>query len=383
MPRAAYNPDEQQPAPPYKASPLPKLITIGVILFVAMILVFFNVDYVKIHGNELGIKETWTEGVVNQVYPPKYYLLGPGSKMYAYDASVQVYEMKGENAYKVQSSEGQDMTIALNLRWRIDPAKLVDIHKTVRTEIPDKLIRPTVMRVVKDEATRLRAIDAYSGEGLVKLQAAIQSDLTGAGNEGQELAKRGIIVENFVIEHIELDPNYIAEIKLKQIATQRQLRLVEEQKAADADALVAKAKAQSDLNKQVVEAQRDKEVTVLTAEAANEKIILAAKAEQQKLILEAEGNKEKMILEAAGTLAKGQAEAQAKKLLLEAWAVPGAESFVKVEIAKSLADGFKNIQGYLPGNISINTLSGNFMEALSTITQSVPPNKPQPVGVKQ
>lgn len=355
-----------------------KLIVIGVVAVIALVVSLTLINIETIHGNELGIKETWGEGVVNEVLQPKTYFLFPGysQTVIPYDASSQIFVMndkkhdeKGEgranDAYLVQSSEGQDMTISMNLRWRIDPKRLVDIHKTVRKSIEEKLIRPVLMRVVKDEATKGTAIVNYSGAGLVALQAAIQRFLI---STNCELHDRGVIVENFVIEEIKLDPKYIDEIKQKQIATQRQLKAIEEQKAAEAEALVAKSKAQADLNKVVVEAERDKQVVVLKAEAENEKQILAAKAEQQKLILEAQGQMQASFSKAEGTLAMGKAEATAKELLLKAWAVPGAESFIKVEVAKSVAEGFKNIQGYLPGDLKISTLSTTFIDAIEAIT---------------
>lgn len=266
------------------------LIKWGIGIAVATIVALVSIKIVTISGNQLGIKETWSGGVEDVVMQPKTYFLIPGwsQDVYKYDASSQVFVMndkpdnqeKGEgrskDAYLVQSQEGQDMKISMNLRWRIDPKKLRDIHMTVRDAIEDKVIRPVIMRVVKDAATQMKAIDAYSGEGLVRLQAEIQSSLLGAGN-GKELHERGIIVENFVIEHIELDAKYIEEIKQKQIATQRSLRAVEEQRAADAEALVAKAKAQADYNKQVVESERDAKVKVIAAQAANESAVLAAK----------------------------------------------------------------------------------------------------------
>lgn len=363
-------------------NPLMKLIVVGVVFLILVIGFFLCFDITTIKGNELGVKETWSSGVVNEVYQPKMYFLMPGETLFPYDASSQVFVMndkpvqhekaaagREKDAYKVQSSEGQDMTISLNLRWRINPAKLVEIHKTVRNDIEEKLIRPVVMRVVKDEATRMKAIDAYSGEGLVKLQTSIQTSLTGSG-EGAELKERGVIVENFVIEHIELDPKYIEEIKGKQIATQQTLRAAEEQKAAEAKALVAKAEAQADFNKKVVEAERDAKVMVTSAQAENEKAIIAAKAEQQKLTLEAEGKKQAMIAVAEGTLAQGKAEAAAKELMLKAWAVPGADAFVKVEVSKNLATGFGNIKGYLPSDMKVNLLTDNFVKAVDTMTGS-------------
>jgi regulator of protease activity HflC (stomatin/prohibitin superfamily) len=370
-----------------------KLIVSGIFLVIALVLTLTAVKIVTIQGNQLGVKETWGNGVEANILQPKTYFLFPGwsQTVIKYDASSQVFVMndkamheeksaagREKDAYLVQSQEGQDMKISLNLRWRLDPAKLVSIHKTVRNSTEEKIIRPVVMRVVKDEATKMKAIDAYSGEGLVRLQSNIQAALTGAG-EGAELHERGIIVENFVIEHIELDPKYIEEIKGKQIASQRSLRAVEEQKAAEAEALVAKSKAQADLNKAVVEAQRDKEVVVLKAQAAQEQQVLAAKGQQQqltieaegakaKLIAEAEGKKQAMIATAEGTLAMGKAEANARELMLKAYDVKGADAWVRVEVAKSVAAAFQNIKGYLPSDMKVNLLTDNFGKSVDALT---------------
>jgi len=284
-----------------------------------------------------------------------------------------------QDSYLVQSQEGQDMRISMNLRWRLDPAKLVSIHKTVREDIEEKLIRPTILRVVKDEATQMKAIDAYSGEGLVKLQASIQAALAGKdAGEGKELSDRGVIVENFVIEHIALDPKYVEEIVKKQIAVQSQLRAVEEQKANEADALVAKAKAQADLNTQVVAADRDAQIVVIKAKAAAEQVTvaataaasqvtIAAEAQKKQAELEGEGQRLGMTAKADGILAVGRAEAQAKQLMIDSYKAAGPDAYAKIQIAQSLADGTKGIQGYLPNNFNPTIISVNFTEAIETI----------------
>ena len=192
---------------------------------------------------------------------------------------------------------------------------------------------------------------------------SIQKALQGEG-EGAELKNRGIIVENFVIEHIALDPKYIDEIKGKQIATQKSLRAVEEQKAAEAQALVAKSLAQADFNTKVVEAERQKKETIIRAEGEKEKAITQATAEQQKLILEAEGTKTSQIAIAEGVIAMGKATAEAQKLKLSAYAVPGAEAFTRIEISKNMATAFSGIKGYLPNDMKINVLAENFAKAL-------------------
>lgn len=359
----------------------PRLIKVAVIGLILMIVGFFCVSFTSIKGNEMGIKETWAGGVEDRVYQPgmQWRIPAWSQKIYKYDMSVQTFMMKDPTgnrdqddeidapAYKVPSMEGQDMTLAINIRWRLDPLKLVAFHKTVRFEPENKLIAPVAMRVIRDEATKRRAIDAYSGEGLVSLQQAIQQDLIAH----PELREAGIIVENFVIEHNELDPNYIAEIKGKQIATQRQLRAIEEQKAAEADALVAKAKAQADANTQIVGAERAKAVTILNAQASNEQAIIAARAEQQKRVLEAEGKRDADIAEAKGILAKGEAQAAANKLLMQSYATAGSEMYTRIEIAKQIGPAFSGIKGFLPADMKINLLTGNFVDSVEQMMKTV------------
>src|SRR5690606_21672839 len=125
---------------------------------------------------------------------------------FKYDMSSQVFVMNdaaqatyGEgrtrDSYLVQSSEGQDMRISLNVRWRRDPAYVVEQHKTVRDNVEEKILRPEIMRVVKDSATTRTALMAYAGEGLVQLQSEISNALM---SPDADLRKRGVIVENFV-----------------------------------------------------------------------------------------------------------------------------------------------------------------------------------------
>ncbi len=354
----------------YSGGSSTKLIAIAIAIVVSIIIGLLSIRWETVNGNELGVKETFNGGVLPDVLQPRTYRLWRGFEdIIAYDMSSQIYNL---DDYRVQSVEGQDLTMKISLRWRIDPAQLIQVHKTLRTEIGKKVIEPTLMRVTKDEATKLRATDAYSGEGLVRLQSVLQNDLV---NPTNELRGRGVIVETFVIKHIDLDPKYIDEIKKKQIATQRQLRAVEEQKAAEAEALVAKSTAQADLNKAVVEAQRDKEVAVLKAEAEQKKTVLAAEADQQKAILAAKGEQQKSTLEAEGKMqaaiseakgieALGKANAEAQKLKLQAYDVKGADAYVTIEVAKHVASGMQNIKGFLPANMSVNVIGNDITKTI-------------------
>ena len=383
------------------------LVVVGVIIAAIISVSILMVEIVTVEGNEIGVLETWAKGVEEEPKLPKTYVLIPGfmKRIFVYDVSSQVFVMndaservaKGrrQDSYLVQSSEGQDMRISLNVQWRIDPKKVVLIHKTVRQNIEEKILRPGIMRIVKDAATTRAAIEAYSGMGLVQLQSEIFDRMAAVDSE---LRTRGVIVENFVVEGIGLDNDYVGQIKAKQVAIQRELRAKEETTAAQAEALRAKAEAQADFEKQVVEAKRDKQVGVLDAEKQAEQEVLKATAEAQKVVLAAEasarqvelaaeaqrkqtvlraqGEKEAGELRSQAILAIGAAEAQATKLKLSAYAVEGAGAFIKIEVAKQMAEGFKNIRGYLPQDMKINLLSESFLDAVRQATSPADTSNP-------
>jgi regulator of protease activity HflC (stomatin/prohibitin superfamily) len=374
-----------------------KLIVAAVCGFLAMVAMVAMFDIVPIKGNEIGVKETWFGGVEKDPLPPKTYFVLPWERIQVYSTSVNVFVMnnkedgevnKGrkQDSYLVQSQDSQDMHLSLQVQWRIDPLHVVDIHKTVgppRDEddhrIEERVLRPILLLVTKNHATVMDAITAYSGEGLVKLQQDIEKDLNRADGE---LRQRGIFVDNFVIEHIKLDNAYVSEITARQVAIQREKRAVQEEKAALADAKKAKAVAGADYEKAVVEAERDKAVKVLAAEASNEQSILAAKAEAQKTILAAEAEAKRTVLAAQAEkdsgelkgqaiLAVGKAQAESEKLKFSAFSASGAETYARIEVAKSMAQAFGNIKGYLPENMQVITLGDSFLKAVENVVAPV------------
>lgn len=366
-----------------------KLIALGVFLLVSFIGLLLIVKIHTVGGNQIGVLETWSQGVVEQPLQPKTYFWIPGfnKRAYNYAISQQVYVMNdrddgtefGEgrkgDSYLVQSAEGQDMKISSSTQWRRDPSMIIELHKTVKDNVEERILRPELMRVIKDEATTRSALQAYSGEGLVELQRDILAKLR---DPESELRKRGIIVDNFVIENIGLDPKYREQITARQVAVQSRLRAIEETRAAEAEADKAKAVAQADFERSVVEARRDKEVGVLSAQKLAEQRVLAAQAsakevelaseaEKNRNVLIAEGEKLAGVLRAEAILALGTAEAEATALKLNAYSSTGSEAFVKIEVAKSMAEAFQNIKGYLPESMSVNLLTEQYTKGVSLL----------------
>lgn len=383
-----------------------KAIASIVIVLILVVAGFAIFDLETIGGSEIGVRETMSGVDSDSLGPGVYSRNRVTTTIYRYDMTSQVFVMndtppgsggseKGRDydPYLVQSADQQDMHINLSVRWRYDPTKVVDIHKGYHSHvesppglIEERLLRNSVQLIVKNHATKMKAADAYSGEGLVRLQTEIEQDLAATNGE---LREKGVIVENFVIEKIALDPNYVAEIKARQIAQQKKLRADEETKAAEADALKARAVAQADLNRAVVEAQRDKEVaklkaeqvaaaTLTAAEAQKQQTILAAEADASRLKIASEAEKAAAENRAAAILAEGRAKAEAQKLLYAAYEGVGGQTFAQIEVSRNMGTAFQNFNGFLPQNMNFTSLSGDFMGAIRTALGQPParPNAP-------
>ncbi len=350
------------------------LITFIVVVLLAGLSML--VGFKTIAGDEVAVKETWSEGVLDEVFGPKTYILFPAftQKMYPYKISQEVYVMnddpndyaegRDKDSYLVQSSDQQDMRISLAIQWRRDPLKIVELHKTVRDNIEERVLRPELQRIVKDKATVRTALEAYSGAGLVTLQNDILAALR---DPKGELAKRGVIVDNFVIQHIGLDPTYVKEITERQVAIQARLKNIEQTKAAEAAAEKAKAEAKANYERMVVEADRDKQVGILSAEKEAEQQVLSAEASKKRTVLNAEAEKEAGELRAKAIVAVGNAEAEAIRQKMLAYSSAGSENYVKMEVAKSMEKAYQNISGYLPSDMNIMLLSDKYQGAVNLL----------------
>jgi len=118
------------------------------------------------------------------------------------------------------------------------------------------------------------------------------------------------------------------------------------------------------------------EQEVLAAQANAKKVEFAAQADKIKTVLAAEAKRDAGELTAQAILAIGTAEAEATRLKLSAYATPGTDAFVHIEVAKHMADAFKNISGYLPQDMKVNLLSESFLDAVRQVTS--PAGQPDP-----
>lgn len=375
------------------------LTVAGLLVIVALVglvaLMLFGVNFRTVEGNEIGVKETWAEGVIDTPLTPKTYVLFPAfnQKVYTYPTSGQVFVMNDKDdkaepfaqgrhsdALLVTSLDNQKVSFHVTVTWRIDPKHVVNLHKNYRDNIEERLIRPEIVNAVAVRATLQTAIDLYSGPKLNALREAVTNELRSADGK---LATSGVVVDRFVIEKPKLNPEYEKVIEARQLAIAQESQAREQKKTNEAIAEAAKAaalkqqfeevvKADTAAKKAVIETKAEADNNVTRQQAVAQVLVINAKAEAEKQVALSEAAKQAEINRAVGIEAIGKAEAEAKKLGLSAFAVPGAESFVKVEVAKNLGIAFQNVKGYLPANVNYSTVGADFSKAVNVLVGETP-----------
>jgi regulator of protease activity HflC (stomatin/prohibitin superfamily) len=340
---------------------LARAAAIVVVVLVA-IGVFTSLRFIAVEGHERVVMQHWDAGIEKD-------LLGPGTHFYngftrspyRYNIGTQKFIMGLQShygqaetvdfpAYTITtggSGKEQPATFSCTLQYRLDPIKLQQLHSAVQHEYEDLVIKPALTRIISDAATTKTVIDFYSGEGRVALQVHVEDSII----KNQALSDVGIAVETFVIDSIDLDNNYVAEITGRQLATQKKLRAQEETLAANEEAKKVQALAEAEKNKRVVAAEASKRETELGAEAEKNKTVFAAQAEAEKVKALAEADRFRKEQDAKGLLAQGLAEAEVaqKKKMSKYEGESGArQALVEIEIAR--VELFKNLQlqGVLP-----------------------------------
>lgn len=376
---------------------------ISIVGLVAVLVIgFLVVGFSTVEGNEVGVKETWGDGVVAEPLTPKTYILIPAftQKIYTYPTSGQVFVMNSKSSkdesfangrrfdtLEVNSLDNQKVHFNLIVTWRINPTSVVQLHKNYRDNIEERLIRPEVVRSVGTRATLQNAIDLYSGEKLNTLRSEVEVELKSLTGK---LGTSGVVVDSFVIEKPEFpNQDYVKAIEARQLAIITESQAKEQQKANLALAEAAKAKALTKQNEDVVAAETAAKKTVIDQQAASdkavieaaanaknlivtqnaesEKVVIAARAEAARNVAISEAQKQAEINRAAGIEAVGRAEAEAKKLLLSSYAVPGSDLYTRIQVATSLATSFAGVKGYLPQGVTYNTVASDFDKGVSLL----------------
>lgn len=340
-----------------------KLRFYGVVGFIGLVITFIAayqfIGFAEVKGHQAAVVEKFYGGdkgvQANLLNNGRHFYVPALSKPYIYNVGTDNFIMGNKKYYKGSGTQTTDFnaltikcggrgneqpaTFSVTLQFHLNTANLVALHKSAQHQYKDRIIKPALTNIIKRLTVEQHVLDFYTGTGYNKLQrdieAAIKVDTT--------LSEVGIVVDTFVLDQIDLDIAYEAEIQGRQLATQKKLRADEEAKAAESVALKAQALANADKLTRIVAAEADKQEKIKAAEAQNESRILAAKANAAEIKQKASAERFRKEQDAKGLLAQGMANAKVDKARKTSrYEGVSGQRQAMVEIARYNVDKFKN-----------------------------------------
>jgi regulator of protease activity HflC (stomatin/prohibitin superfamily) len=178
------------------------LMAFGVILFLIGIL--FS-TFVQIDAGYVGVQKLYGSVQKNVLYSGLH-MINPLLDVEQIETRTQNYTMSGvhdegdksgDDAIRVLSADGLEVTIDLTVLFRVMPATAPDLYKQTGPEYVNKIVRPISRTKIRDNAVYYDAVSLYSSkrdEFQARIYKAIEDDFK----------KRGLVLENLLIRNISL-----------------------------------------------------------------------------------------------------------------------------------------------------------------------------------
>lgn len=175
--------------------------------------------------------------------------------------------------------DSQEVKMDISIIFRLDPDKIVELHRYWQDRYAEELMRPGVRAFVRRQVSQYK-VDEVNSDKRAELANLLDTDL-------KEIAKQnGIIIKRVLLRNIAFTDQYAASVERKQVALEgeiqkqheaRQIENLAKGKArkieliarAEADAVKIKAKAKADAR--LIQAKAEAKALQLVAKALKNK----------------------------------------------------------------------------------------------------------------
>jgi len=182
----------------------------------------------------------------------------------------------GDDAIKVLTSDGLEVTIDLSVLYRVNPTEAGRMLKEIGVDFEDKIVRPITRTRIRDNSVYYEAVALYStkrDEFQARIFKTIETDFK----------KRGLILENLLVRNITLPASVKSTIEQKINAEQEAQKMqfvlqkekqeaerkrVEAQGIADYQRIISMSLSDKQLQYEQIQAMKE------LAKSANSKIII-------------------------------------------------------------------------------------------------------------
>lgn len=273
----------------------------GKFIGAALIVVGFLLScFVQIDAGQVGVQKLFGK-VQSNVLNSGLNIVNPLVRIERLDVRTQNYTMSGatdeghkagDDAIRVLTSDGLEVTIDLTVLYRVMPSEAPKLIRETGADYEDKIVRPISRTRIRDNAVYYEAVALYStkrDEFQNRIFKGIEADFK----------NRGLMLENLLVRNITLPANVKTTIEQKIQAEQesQKMQFILAKERQEADRKRVEAQGIADYQRIISESLTDKQLqyeqikaTMELAKSQNAKIIMMG-GKGTPVILDAGSNK--------------------------------------------------------------------------------------------
>jgi len=281
-----------------KRSPEPVNHYSGIVRSVGIVVVLLGLalsSYKVIDPGKVGVQTLFGK-VEDEVLPSGLHLINPLVDITTFSIQTENYTMsaksgegqvEGDDAIRVLSSDGLEVTIDLSVLYKVTPSRAPYIYQNIGVDYVDKIVRPVTRTAIRDNAVNYQAVDLYSTkreEFQFKINKTISDNFAKNGLEVQQILVRNITLPATVRASIESKIQAEQDAQKMQFVLQKERqeadrKRVEAQGIADYQKIISTGLTAQQLQYQTILAQRD------IALSPNTKIIIMGSGKGAPIML--------------------------------------------------------------------------------------------------
>ena len=262
---------------------------IRILSFVLIAIGLLSSCFVQIDAGHVGVKSLFGK-VQNDVLNSGLHFVNPLVSVKELDIKTMNYTRSGihdegtktgDDAIRVLTADGLEVTIDLSVLYRVVPADAPKLIREIGENYEDKIVRPITRTRIRDNAVYYEAIALYSTK-----RDEFQNRIFKTIDE--DFRKRGLLLENLLVRNITLPTPVKAAIERKIEAEQeaQKMQFVLQKERQEAERKRVEAQGISDYQRIISESLSDKQLQYEQIKAYKE---LAASQNAKIIVLPKQG----------------------------------------------------------------------------------------------
>lgn len=264
-----------------------KLIqTLGVVIFLIGVI---TSCIVQIDAGQVGVQKLFGK-VQTRILQSGLNFVNPLVDVIKMDIKTKNYTMSGvhdegdkagDDAIRVLTADGLEVTIDLSVLYRVVPSEAPRLLAQTGEDFEDKIVRPLTRTRIRDNAVYYDAVALYSTKRDEFQQRIFK-------NIEEDFKKRGLLLENLLVRNITLPASVKATIEQKINAEQdaQKMQFVLQKEKQEAERKRVEAQGIADYQRIISESLTDRQLQYESIKAQLE----LAKSPNAKIIIMGKGN---------------------------------------------------------------------------------------------